>query len=98
MFGIPPETATSLTSTIVLLQIAVGLVITALAAVGYRRNRSQPMLFLAVGIALLTFVSAVFTIAVARTGSVAMTPLVGQLTEFVGLLFVLYSIVLARRQ
>ncbi|AFZ73326.1 hypothetical protein SAMN05443661_1257 [Natronobacterium gregoryi] len=56
------------------------------------------MLLLAVGIALLTFVSEVFTITVAQTGSVAMTPLVGQVTEFVGLLFVLYSIVFARRQ
>lgn len=91
MIGLAPETATSLTSTIVPLQIAVGLGITVLAAVGYRQDRSRPMLFLAIGIALLTFVSAAFTITVAQTGSVVMVPLVG-------LLFVLYSVVLARKE
>jgi hypothetical protein len=61
---------------------------------GYRRNASRPMLFLAVGIALLTVVPFVVKNALVFGGLVGETggALVSQALGLVGLLAVLYSL------
>lgn len=80
---------------------ALGVVIVFQAYRGYRRNDSRPMLYVAIGFALLTLapftLSLVFTV-VARTvdvGPLALTyvlPLLSRSLEIVGLGVILYSL------
>ncbi|WP_284012543.1 DUF7521 family protein [Halobaculum litoreum] len=77
---------------------AVGLVVVALAAYGYRRNRSRPMLFLALGIASFTVVDFVATVLAAWLVGPVVLPLVGNGVELVGMVSILYAVVLARRE
>ena len=80
------------------LSLALGLIITALALIGYRNNRSRPMLFLAVGIAFLTVIQLLTSVVTARLGPAYLISVSTQLAELIGLSLILYSIVLARRQ
>ncbi|WP_336337778.1 DUF7521 family protein [Haloarcula brevis] len=80
-----------------LAQTGVGLLIAALALVGYRRRRTRSMLALAIGISLLTFVSYLVTLSAVQFLPRMVFPLPGTITELVGLLVLLYAIVLARR-
>jgi len=73
--------------------VVLGLYISYQAYRGYRRNQSRPMLFLAVGIVLLTFVPAVFSTLGANVQALAgETVLLGFLSRLVGLLSILYGI------
>ncbi len=80
------------------LSLALGLIITALALIGYRNNRSRPMLFLAVGIAFLTVIQLLTSVVTARLGPAYLISVSTQLAELIGLSLILYSIILARRQ
>jgi uncharacterized membrane protein YidH (DUF202 family) len=85
------------TGTVVLLlalaTVVLGLYISYQAYRGYRRNQSRPMLFLAVGIVLLTFVPAVFSTLGANVQAIAgETVLLGFLSRLAGLLSILYGI------
>ncbi|WP_277554337.1 DUF7521 family protein [Halobaculum limi] len=77
---------------------AVGLVVVALAFYGYRRNRSRPMLFLALGIASFTVIDFVATVLTARIAGPVFLPLVGNGVELIGMGSILYAVVLARRE
>ena len=80
------------------LQLLLGLVIVIFALYGYRRNTSQPMLFLGVGIAMLTLVSTATTaVSSIFLGGSFVAPL-GLATEVVGMGLILYAVVLARRE
>ncbi len=79
------------------LSLGLGLIITVLALIGYRNNRSRPMLFLAVGIAFLTFIQLLMSVVTARLGPAYLISVSTQLAELIGLTSILYSIVLARR-
>jgi hypothetical protein len=87
-----------LTEFLTALKLLLGLVIVGLAAYGYRRNASRPMLFLGSGIALMTVVS---TVATAVSGVVLGATFAapsGVASEVTGMCLILYAIVLARRQ
>lgn len=83
-------------SIMLILQIGLGVIITGLAALGYRNNHSIPMLLLAIGIAFLTVIQSGVSIMLAQTGPTHLISVGTQLTEIIGLLFILCSIVLAR--
>lgn len=91
------QTVYSAVTALHLLSLGVGVIITGLAALGYRKNRSTPMLFLAVGIALVTFLQVVVQIALFRVVSTPLGVLGSDITGLIGLLCILYAIVLARR-
>lgn len=98
MIGIAQQTAYDAVSIMLFVQVGLGVLITFLAALGYRNNRSRPMLFLAAGIALLTFVQFALSILLARFGPPHLIPVGTQTAELVGLVLILASIVLARNQ
>ena len=85
-------------SLMLFLQIGLGVIITTLAILGYRNNQSRPMLSLATGIALLTFIQSGISIVLAQIAPVHLIPIGTQITEIIGLTFILYSIILARKQ
>jgi len=91
------QTVYSAVTALHLLYLGVGVIVTGLAAVGYRENRSRPMLFLAVGIALVTFLQVVVQISLFRVVSTPLAVFVSDIAGFVGLLCILYAIILARR-
>ncbi|WP_439027965.1 DUF7521 family protein [Haloarchaeobius sp. DT45] len=77
-----------------LLSTLLGLFIARKAYQGYRRNDSGPMLFLAIGIVLLTAVPAVLSVALSTftslPGSLVVT--VTNLSELAGLVAIAYSL------
>lgn len=73
--------------------VVLGLYISYQAYRGYRRNQSRPMLFLSVGIVLLTFVPAVFSTLAANLAVIAsVSVLLSFLSRLLGLLSILYGI------
>ncbi|THE64405.1 hypothetical protein D8Y22_13415 [Salinadaptatus halalkaliphilus] len=98
MVGVSQQVAMDMLTVLSLGRVVLGLVITTLAMIGYRNNRSHPMLALAVGVAFLTFVQVLLSIVMARLGEPYLISLSTMLAELVGLSLILYSIVLARRQ
>jgi hypothetical protein len=96
--GLADETWVSVKISAHLVQTGLGLCIAALALVGYRRQRTRSMLALALGVALLTFVSYLVTLATVQVVPPVALPIPSTLTETVGLLSILYAIVLARRE
>ncbi|MFY4814710.1 hypothetical protein [Haloarcula argentinensis] len=95
--GLSAETWVTVNTAFHLAQTGVGLLIAALALVGYRRRRTRSMLALATGISLLTFVSYLVTLSAVQVLPRVVFPLPGTITELAGLLVLLYAIVLARR-
>ena len=76
-----------------LVSVVLGLYIAYQAYRGYRRNRSRPMLFLAAGIVLLTFVPAVISTVVANVELITGSGLIlGMVSRIFGLLSILYAI------
>ncbi|GCF13073.1 hypothetical protein Harman_10080 [Haloarcula mannanilytica] len=95
--GFADETWVTVKFAIHFAQMGVGLLIAALALVGYRRQRTRSMLALAVGISLLTFVSYLVTLGAVQVVPRVVFPIPSTITELAGLLVLLYAIVLARR-
>jgi len=82
------------------LKLVVGLGITAVGFVGYRRNRSRPMLFLALGIAAITFLStlaALLAQQLAASQGVSVVGPASELVELLGLVCIAYSLYLLKR-
>ncbi|CQR52490.1 MULTISPECIES: DUF7521 family protein [Haloferax] len=86
---------------VTLLALVLSLAIVFQAYRGYRRNRSQPMLWLAVGLVLLTVVPFVVSLTVASAGTALgfgpvvytyYAPILNRLIEVVGLVCILYSL------
>jgi len=86
---------------VTLLALVLSLAIVFQAYRGYRRNRSQPMLWLAVGLVLLTVVPFVISLTVASAGTALgfgpvvyayYVPILNRLIEVVGLACILYSL------
>jgi len=98
MFEMSEQLAHRIVELTIALSLALGLIITALALIGYRNNRSRPMLFLAVGIAFLTVIQLLTSVVTARLGPAYLISVSTQLAELIGLSLILYSIMLARRQ
>jgi len=88
---------TQITQLLTVLQLLLGLVIVILAAYGYRRNASPPMLFLGVGIAMMTLVSTVVTVVSSILLSVSFIAPLSTAVEVIGMCLILYAVVLARR-
>ena len=88
---------TQITQLLTVLQLLLGLVIVILAAYGYRRNASPPMLFLGVGIAMMTLVSTVVTVVSSILLSVSFIAPMSTAVEVIGMCLILYAVVLARR-
>ncbi|SFC51643.1 hypothetical protein SAMN05444422_109183 [Halobiforma haloterrestris] len=82
-----------------LVSFALGLVISYLAYLGYRRNQSRPMLFIALGFALILGVPGV-ALVILGFGLDIPIPIVnsvGQVSELAGLLAILYGLWMPRR-
>ena len=86
---------------VTLLGLVLGLAIVFQAYRGYRRNASRPMLWLAVGLVLLTVVPFLLSLVVASVGPrlgfgptvyAYHVPILGRLVEVAGLVSVLYSL------
>ena len=88
---------TQITQLLTVLQLLLGLVIVILAAYGYRRNASPPMLFLGVGIAMMTLVSTVVPVVSSILLSVSFIAPLSTAVEVIGMCLILYAVVLARR-
>lgn len=95
--GVTRETWGSLVVALHGFELLLGGAIAALALLGYRRNRSRPMLILALGVGFLTFVQVGVSIVVGRMVPTYVVPVPHRLSELVGLVLIIYSIVLARR-
>lgn len=91
-------TILQITEFLTVLQLLLGLVIVILAAYGYRRNASQPMLFLGIGIAMTTLISTVITAVSSILLSVSFVAPLGMTVEVIGMALILYAVVLARRK
>lgn len=87
-----------ITEFLTVLQLLLGLVIVILAAYGYRRNASQPMLFLGIGIAMMTLGSTVVTIVSSVLLSASFVAPLSSAVEVIGMCLILYAVVLARRR
>lgn len=86
---------------VTLLGLVLSLAIVFQAYRGYRRNQSQPMLWLAVGLVLLTVVPFVVSLTVASAGTALgfgpvvytyYAPIFNRLIEVAGLACILYSL------
>lgn len=87
-----------ITEFLTVLQLPLGLAIVILAVHGYQRNTSRPMIFLGVGIAMMTLVSTATTaISDIFLDTSFITPL-SLAAETIGMGLILYSVVLARRK
>ncbi|WP_336337481.1 DUF7521 family protein [Haloarcula brevis] len=91
---------------VVLLAVAMGLFLVYQAYQGYRRNERRQMLFLAVGLALITVVSPLTTLVVSSIGLslevdlivyTFYTPLLSNVIEIVGIGSIIYSLSLRSR-
>ena len=77
-----------------LISVALGLAISYLAYLGYRRNQSRPMLFIALGFALILGVPGA-ALVLLRFGLNVPIPIVnsvGQVSELAGLVAILYGL------
>lgn len=90
-------TTLQITEFLIVLQLFLGFVIAILAAYGYRRNASQPMLFLGIGIAMMTLVSTVTTAVSSILLSVSLVAPLSMTAEVMGMSLILYAVILARR-
>lgn len=77
--------------------VLLGLGISVEAFRGYRRNRSDPMLFLTLGIASMTFLRTVGTVITGRIAALDYVGVVGQSFTLVGLLCIAFSLYLLKR-
>lgn len=77
-----------------LVTVALGLLIAYKAYQGYRRNRSEPMLFLAGGLVLVTVVPPLFSLALPNATELAgwQVVLAMSLSQICGLLSIVYSL------
>ncbi|WP_449271959.1 DUF7521 family protein [Halorubrum californiense] len=91
-------TLIQITELLTVLQLLLGLVIVTLAAYGYRRNTSQPMLFLGIGIAMMTLVSTATTLVSSILFSASFVAPLSMAAEVTGMSLILYAVVLARRK
>lgn len=91
---------------VTLLAVAMGLFIAYQAYQGYRRNERRQMLFLAVGLALITVISPIISLAISavalqfRLELIVYTfysPLVSNTIKIVGIGFIIYSLSLRGR-
>lgn len=87
-----------ITEFLTVLQLPLGLAIVILAAHGYQRNTSRPMLLLGVGIAMMTLVSTVITAVSSILLTVSFVAPLSLATEIIGMALILYAVVLARRK
>ena len=90
-------TTLQITEFLTVLQLLLGLVIAILAAYGYRRNASQPMLLLGIGIAMMTLVSTVTTAVSSILLSVSLVAPLSMTAEVIGMGLILYAVILARQ-
>jgi hypothetical protein len=90
--------ALTIVQAVSLLELLVGVAIVGLAVQGYRRNRSQAMLFLGAGIATLTLVGTAVQILVGQLTSTRLVAISVTVTDLLGMCLILYAIVLARRE
>ncbi|GGM60292.1 phosphoglycerol transferase MdoB-like AlkP superfamily enzyme [Halarchaeum rubridurum] len=90
---------------VTLLALVLSLAIVLQAYRGYRRNRSRPMLYLALGLVLLTVVPFAISLAVASLGQrlgfgplvyTYYAPIVSRVVEIAGLASILYSLYVRR--
>jgi glycerol uptake facilitator-like aquaporin len=90
---------------VTLLAIILSLAIVFQAYRGYRRNQSQPMFYLAVGLVLLTVIPFVISLSVATLGPTLgfgpriytyYAPILSRLIEVAGLITILYSLYAVR--
>lgn len=77
--------------------VLLGLGISVEAFRGYRRNRSRPMLFLALGIASMTVLRTVATAITGRIVALDYVGVVGQSFTLAGLLCIAFSLYLLKR-
>jgi hypothetical protein len=87
-----------ITELLTIVKLLLGGVIVVLAAYGYRRNASQPMLFLGCGVALMTLVSTMVTVISSILLTVSFVAPLSMSVEVIGMCLILYSIVLARKK
>lgn len=88
------ETLSRIRTASELLSVALGLTISYLAYLGYRRNQSRPMLFVALGFALILGVPGA-ALVVLWFGLGVPSPIVnsvGQVSELAGLVAILYGL------
>ena len=79
------------------LKLLLGTVIVFLALYGYRRNASQPMLYLGSGIATMTLLSTMTTIVSSILLGASFVAPLSMGVEIIGMCLILYAIVLARQ-
>ena len=91
-------TILQITEFLTVLQLLLGLVIVILAAYGYRRNASQPMLVLGIGIAMMTLVSTVTTVVSSILLDISFVAPLSMAAEVIGMGLILYAVVLARQK
>ena len=87
-----------ITELLTIVKLLLGSVIAVLAAYGYRRNASQPMLFLGSGIALMTLGSTIVTVISSILLTVSFVAPLSMRVEVIGMCLILYAIVLARQE
>ena len=87
-----------ITEFLTVLQLPLGLAIVILAAHGYQRNTSLPMLFLGVGIAMMTLVSTATTAISSILLDISFIAPLSLAAETIGMGLILYSVVLARQK
>jgi len=91
-------TTLPITEVLTIVKLLLGSVIAVLAAYGYRRNASQPMLFLDSGIALMILGSTIVTVISSILLTVSFVSPLSMSVEVIGMCLILYAIVLAREQ
>jgi len=82
-----------------LISIALGLTISYLAYLGYRRNQSRPMLFIALGFALILGVpgASLVILGFGLNVPIPIVNSVGQVSELAGLVAILYGLWMPQR-
>lgn len=93
------DTLSNLRTISELISVALGLTISYLAYLGYRRNQSRPMLFIALGFALILGVPGA-ALVILRFGLHVPVPIVnsvGQISELAGLVAILYGLWMPQR-
>jgi len=91
-------TTLPITEVLTIVKLLLGSVIAVLAAYGYRRNASQPMLFLDSGIALMILGSTIVTVISSILLTVSFVAPLSMSVEVIGMCLILYAIVLAREK
>jgi hypothetical protein len=91
-------TTVQITEFLTVLQLPLGLAIVILAVHGYQRNTSRPMLFLGIGIAMMTLVSTATTAVSSILLDISFIAPLSLAAETIGMGLILYAVVLARRK